>query len=152
MESGLTPLIFGERKITIEEVVKVSRTSLKVELSNDTGFVSKIEQGVRFLEQLLKEEGHIYGVTTGYGDSCTVEVPDHLVDELPMHLSRFHGCGLGDFFSPEQGRAILAARLISLSQGYSGVSWDLLNLLVAMLNNNIIPVIPQEGSVGASGD
>lgn len=152
MESGLTPLIFGGNKITIEEVVKVSRTGLKVRLSKDAVFVNKIDQGVRFLEQLLQEEGHIYGVTTGYGDSCTVEVPDHLIDELPMHLSRFHGCGLGDFFSPEQGRAILAARLVSLSQGYSGVSWDLLNLLVAMLNHDIIPMIPQEGSVGASGD
>ena len=50
-----------------------------------------------FLERLLKEEGVIYGVTTGYGDSCTVAIPPNLVDELPLHLTRFHGCGLGEY-------------------------------------------------------
>ena len=152
MGSGSNKLSFGAQKISIEDIVRVAHQGTPVELSTDTLFTKKVDEGVRFLDQLLKEEGHIYGVTTGYGDSCTVEVPLSLVDELPMHLTRFHGCGLGNYFSQEQGRAILAARLVSLSQGYSGVSWDLLNLLVDMLNNEIIPVIPEEGSVGASGD
>ena len=152
MGSGLNTVSFGAQKITIEDVVRIAHEGTRVELSNDPLFTKKVDEGVRFLDQLLKEEGHIYGVTTGYGDSCTVEVPFSLVDELPIHLTRFHGCGLGDYFTPENGRAILAVRLVSLSQGYSGVSWDLLNLLVDMLNNQIIPVIPEEGSVGASGD
>lgn len=54
-----------------------------------------IQRGADFLDQLLEEEGVIYGVTTGYGDSCLVEIPPHQVHELPLHLSRFHGCGLG---------------------------------------------------------
>ncbi|MEP1448360.1 MAG: aromatic amino acid ammonia-lyase [Paraglaciecola sp.] len=152
MGSGSNKLSFGAQKISIEDIVRVAHQGTPVELSTDTLFTKKVDEGVRFLDQLLKEEGHIYGVTTGYGDSCTVEVPLSLVDELPMHLTRFHGCGLGNYFSLEQGRAILAARIVSLSQGYSGVSWELLNLLVDMLNNQIIPVIPEEGSVGASGD
>ncbi|WP_299081992.1 histidine ammonia-lyase [uncultured Paraglaciecola sp.] len=152
MGSGLNTVSFGAQRITIEDVVRIALHDTQVELSNAPSFTQKVDAGVSFLDQLLKEEGHIYGVTTGYGDSCTVEVPLSLVDELPMHLTRFHGCGLGEFFSPEEGRAILATRLVSLSQGYSGVSWDLLNLLVDMLNKHIIPVIPQEGSVGASGD
>lgn len=152
MGSGLNKVSFGAHKISIEDIVRIAHQGTPVELSTDTLFTKKVDEGVRFLDQLLKEEGHIYGVTTGYGDSCTVEVPLSLVDELPMHLTRFHGCGLGDYFSQDKGRAILAVRLVSLSQGYSGVSWDLLNLLVEMLNNQIIPVIPEEGSVGASGD
>lgn len=152
MESSLNKVCLGSNKITIEDVVSIAKSGTQVVLSDDELFRKRIDQGVKFLDKLLEEDGHIYGVTTGYGDSCTVEVPLSLVDELPIHLTRFHGCGLGEFFSIEEGRAILAARLISLSQGFSGVSWDLLNLLVAMLNQNIIPVIPQEGSVGASGD
>ncbi|KXI29324.1 HAL/PAL/TAL family ammonia-lyase [Paraglaciecola hydrolytica] len=152
MGSNLNAISFGAGKINIDDIVRIAKSDEKVALSKDALFTKRIDEGVRFLDQLLKEEGHIYGVTTGYGDSCTVEVPLDLVHELPIHLTRFHGCGLGNFFSPEQGRAILVTRLVSLSQGYSGVSWDLLNLLVAMLNNNIIPVIPEEGSVGASGD
>ncbi|WP_040394491.1 HAL/PAL/TAL family ammonia-lyase, partial [Catenovulum agarivorans] len=143
---------FGAQRISIEDIVNIAFKSAPAKLSSDATFAKKIDAGVAFLDKLLKEEGHIYGVTTGYGDSCTVDVPLSLVEELPMHLTRFHGCGLGDFFDHEQGRAIVASRLVSLSQGYSGVSWDLLNLLVEMLNQDIIPVIPQEGSVGASGD
>jgi histidine ammonia-lyase len=152
MGSSFNAVSFGAGKIKIDDIVRIAKSDEKVALSKDALFIKRIDEGVRFLDQLLKEEGHIYGVTTGYGDSCTVEVPLELVHELPIHLTRFHGCGLGNFFSPEQGRAILATRLVSLSQGFSGVSWELLNLLVAMLNNNIIPVIPEEGSVGASGD
>lgn len=152
MESNPNPIFFGGGRLDIQDIVSLAQQRSTAELTDDKEFATKIDAGVRFLDQLLKEDGHIYGVTTGYGDSCTVEVPLSLVDELPIHLTRFHGCGLGEFFSKEQGRAILAARLASLSQGYSGVSWDLLNLLVAMLKHDIIPVIPQEGSVGASGD
>lgn len=142
----------GSRKLSIEDITAIAQTPVDLELSEDAGFSQRIDAGVQFLDKLLAEDGHIYGVTTGYGDSCTVEVPLSLVDELPIHLSRFHGCGLGDFFSKVEARAILATRLTSLAQGYSGVSWDLLKLLVEMLNRDIIPVIPQEGSVGASGD
>ncbi|MCU4676655.1 aromatic amino acid ammonia-lyase [Catenovulum sp. 2E275] len=152
MDSKQKTIQFGSNRIQIEDIINIAQTQNPVALSDNALFCQRIDKGVAFLDQLLKEEGHIYGVTTGYGDSCTVEVPLNLVHELPVHLTRFHGCGLGELFSNAQGRAILAARLVSLSQGYSGVSWDLLNLLVEMLNHNIVPVIPQEGSVGASGD
>jgi len=145
-------ILFGEGNLTIEDIVNVSKSHDPVALSKAEDFRQRIDSGVKFLDQILREEGHIYGVTTGYGDSVMFEVPPELIEELPMHLTRFHGCGLGDFFTPEQSRAILATRLTSLTRGYSGVSWNLLDLLVELLNRNILPVIPQEGSVGASGD
>lgn len=145
-------IVFGNSQLSIEDIVSIATNHADVSLSNDEQFTRKIDTAVAFLDRLLEEDGVIYGVTTGYGDSVTRGVPLHLVNALPLHLSRFHGCGLGDFFTETQGKAILAARLASLAKGYSGVSWDLLHLLVAMVNNNIIPVIPQEGSVGASGD
>lgn len=144
--------VFGHERLSIEDIVAIAINGVEVGLSDDATFTHKVDAGVRFLEKLLAEDGVIYGVTTGYGDSCTVGIPGELAGELPLHLIQFHGCGLGEHFSLAQGRAIVAARLCSLSQGYSGVSWDLLDLLVALLNHNIIPVIPQEGSVGASGD
>jgi len=143
---------FGASFLTIEDIVAIANEKTKVTLSGDSNFTQKIDEGVKFLDTLLKEDGVIYGVTTGYGESCTVDIPASLAHELPLHLTRFHGCGMGDYFSPSQGRAILATRLASLSQGYSGVSWDLLNQITSFLNCNIVPVIPQEGSVGASGD
>jgi len=150
--SASNSVCFGHERLSIEDIVSIFKEDNKVCLTGNSHFAAKIDKGVAFLDQLLKEDGNIYGVTTGYGDSCTVDIPMALVEELPMHLTRFHGCGLGQFFSIPQGKAILAARLASLSQGFSGVSWDLLNLLVELINREIIPVIPQEGSVGASGD
>ena len=160
LETGLSqpaqtakPVIsFGKGRISIEQINAIAGQAAPVGLSDDTHFAEKINAGVAFLDKLLQEDGVIYGVTTGYGDSVTVKVPLSQVYELPIHLTRFHGCGLGEHFTPEQGRAILATRLCSLSQGYSGVSFELLNLLVAFLNHDIVPCIPQEGSVGASGD
>ncbi len=144
-------ITFGAERLTIEDVVAISNGA-NAELNNSSAFNDKIDRGVAFLERLLKEEGVIYGVTTGYGDSCTVAIPPELVDELPLHLTRFHGCGLGENLDKQQARAVLATRLCSLSQGVSGVSHDLLNQIVTLINQDIAPRIPQEGSVGASGD
>ncbi|WP_240776273.1 HAL/PAL/TAL family ammonia-lyase [Nitrincola alkalilacustris] len=151
-DNSVDKICFGEGRITIEQINLIARRRLTVSLSSSAEFAHKIDSAVAFLDKLLEEDGVIYGVTTGYGDSCTVKVPLSQVYELPIHLTRFHGCGLGDNFSPQEGRAILATRLCSLTQGYSGVSWDLLRQLTLFLNQDVVPVIPQEGSVGASGD
>ncbi|HAS6180661.1 TPA: histidine ammonia-lyase [Vibrio vulnificus] len=144
-------ITFGQGRLTIEDVAAIAQGA-KATLNNSVEFTAKIDHGVAFLERLLKEEGVIYGVTTGYGDSCTVAIPPQLVEELPLHLTRFHGCGLGKILTHEQARAVLATRLCSLSQGVSGVSHDLLNQIVTLINHDISPRIPEEGSVGASGD
>ncbi len=145
-------ITFGNKTLTVEDIVNLASKNKRAELCNSPRFLKKIQAGAAFLDELLADEGVIYGVTTGYGDSCTVPVALPLVDELPIHLSRFHGCGLGKYFDQQTTRAILATRLCSLSKGYSGVSFALLERLVLMLNEDVLPLIPEEGSVGASGD
>ncbi len=152
MKEHSTLVSFGEKPLTIDDILSIARGDSKVRLSANEEFQNKVRKGAQFLENLLKEDGVIYGVTTGYGDSCTVNVPAHLVHELPVHLTRYHGCGLGRYFNEEQTVAILATRLASLSQGYSGVRWQLLEQLTELINHRITPLIPEEGSVGASGD
>ena len=114
--------VFGQQRLSIEDIVHIALEQGAVALTSDRQFANKIDSAVAFLDKLLEDDGVIYGVTTGYGDSVTVKVPLDLVNELPLHLTRFHGCGLGDVFNQAQGRAILATRLTSLSQGYSGVA------------------------------
>lgn len=143
---------FGASPITIEEVVSIANGAGVVTLTDDQNQLNKIQASAKFLDDLWREDGVIYGVTTGYGDSCTVTVPAHLVEELPIHLTRFHGCGMGRYFDETYGRAILAARTVSLVQGFSGVRLELLQTLIEMMNRGIVPVVPEEGSVGASGD
>ncbi|MES2117929.1 MAG: aromatic amino acid ammonia-lyase [Pseudomonadota bacterium] len=143
---------FDQQRLTIEDIVDIAQGRAVAALSDDPEFRATIARGADFLDRLLREEGTVYGVTTGYGDSCTVTVPAELVPELPHHLYTYHGCGLGAYFDPAQTRAILAARLASLSKGYSGVSVELLLQITRLLDAGLLPLIPSEGSVGASGD
>jgi histidine ammonia-lyase len=145
-------IIFGERWISIENITGIADGEAVAVLNAAPEFIQKINRGAEFLARLWQEKGVIYGVTTGYGDSCNTEVPHDLVAELPLHLTRFHGCGLGDYFTVPQTRAIIAVRLTSLALGKSGVRYLLLKHLELLLQHGIYPLIPSEGSVGASGD
>lgn len=143
---------FDRGRLTIADIVAIAEGSASASLSDAPEFRVMIARGADFLDRLLREEGTIYGVTTGYGDSCTVTVQPELVAELPRHLYTFHACGLGEYLSPAQTRAVIATRLASLCKGFSGVSVELLEQLTRLLQSDILPRIPSEGSVGASGD
>lgn len=145
-------ITFDKNKLTIEDINSIAQQKTKIKISDEAAYQNRIKAGHEFLNELLKKEGKIYGVTTGYGDSCTTDIPLDLVDELPIQLSRFHGCGMGKTFSHEQARAIMAVRLCSIAKGFSGVTLELLQQIALLLNQDIAPIIPQEGSVGASGD
>jgi histidine ammonia-lyase len=143
---------FDNGPLKIEDIVDIAERAACVVLSDAPEFCSAIARGADFLDRLLREDGTIYGVTTGYGDSCTVAVPLELVAELPRHLYTYHGCGLGEYLTPVQTRAVIVTRLASLCKGFSGVSLELLQQIVRLLQSDVLPLIPSEGSVGASGD
>ncbi|WP_164691480.1 HAL/PAL/TAL family ammonia-lyase, partial [Pseudomonas viridiflava] len=145
-------ITFGERALRIEDVLTLANRQAPTVLQSDEAFRERIAKGARFLDSLLDKEGVIYGVTTGYGDSCVVAVPLEHVEALPRHLYTFHGCGLGKLLDAQATRAVLAARLQSLCQGVSGVRVELLERLQAFIDQDVLPLIPEEGSVGASGD
>ena len=145
-------VVDGRHPLTIEDVVAVARGEANARLSDADDFLARIGRGADLVDRLIAEDGVVYGVSTGYGDSCTVAIPPALVHELPHHLYAYHGVGLGRFLDADETRAVLLARLVSLAQGSSGVSVALLRQLQALLQHDILPRIPAEGSVGASGD
>jgi len=152
MHDTVNPVVFDGRLLCIEDIADLADRRRGALLSDDPKFRARIQAGADFVARLLAEDGVIYGVTTGYGDSCTVVVPPHLVAELPHRLYTYHGIGAGRHLDPAETRAVLAARLASLCRGMSGVGVALLEQLVALLRHDILPLIPAEGSVGASGD
>ena len=143
---------FDSARLTIENIVDIAEGSATAVLSDAPEFRAAVAHGADFIDRLLSTEDSIYGVTTGFGDSCTVPVRSELVAELPRHLYTFHGCGLGEYFGPAETRAIIATRLASLCKGFSGVSVALLEQMIRLLRSDVLPRIPSEGSVGASGD
>jgi histidine ammonia-lyase len=142
----------GKDRLTIETLVKTALQKDVLRLCESADFVKKIERGPHFIDEVLAANGGIYGVTTGYGDSCTEQVAAAHYYDLPLNLTRYHGCGLGAHFDRETTRAIMIVRLNTLAEGYSGVSMELLRYIAFFIEHDILPLIPQEGSVGASGD
>jgi len=145
-------LIVGNGPISLDDIVEVARGNLVVELGRSDEFVARIERSMGFLQDYLDRGIPVYGVTTGFGGSCGHRLHANRTRHLGNNLLKYHGCGTGEPLGIEETRATMLCRLICLVQGYSGVSWGLLEQLVAFLNKGVTPVVPQQGSVGASGD
>ena len=148
-------MIFGSSNLIIDSKYKkyeeiVNATSVK--LSNDKEFARDFLLGHQFLMEEIRLGKPVYGVTTGYGSSGKNYLSFEDTQTLQKNLYRFHGCGVGENLSYEIARYAVLIRLISLSKGHSGISFELLERLELLLEKEIIPIIPSLGSVGASGD
>ena len=148
----LSTIEVGPRPLTIEQVVELAQGRSQVALSNDGAWRRRVKAGRDHLVARAGRAEVVYGVTTGVGDSCDNVVPVELAAEMQLNLLRFHGCGTGRLLTEEETAAVLAARLASLCSGWSAVRELLLQRLCDLLNHRLLPCIPSEGSVGASGD
>ena len=101
---------------------------------------------------LIAQEIPIYGVTTGFGDSAHRQISPAKTAELQQNLLRFMGCGTGPLAPPEVVRVTMLLRANCLAKGNSGVRVELVQRLLDLLNNDVVPQIPERGSCGASGD
>lgn len=151
MPATETPIIVGGRRLSLDAVCAVARGA-PLALEGSEAFQQRINRGAQLLAQFIAAGEPVYGVNTGYGDSCTVAIPARLLEELPAHLVRYHGCGLGAYFDEHTTIAILVTRLSSLATGFSGVRMEVLTQLESLIRYRLAPLIPEEGSVGASGD
>lgn len=138
--------------LTISDVVNISKGTLKLELSPDKEWVEIFNKGSQAITSVCEKGLKIYGITTGFGDSVDRDVSVEKATQLQYNLAKYHGCGLGNKLSPLLARAVMVCRLASLKNGFSGVRISLLERIVELLEKDIVPVIPEEGSVGASGD
>ncbi|HEX9615302.1 MAG TPA: histidine ammonia-lyase [Bacteroidota bacterium] len=111
-----------------------------------------VDASRKVVERWIRNNETVYGVTTGFGEFSNVRINRADLERLQENLILSHAAGAGDPLPPEIVRAMMALRINALAKGYSGIRWATLDLLVQMLNRNIIPVIPSQGSVGASGD
>jgi histidine ammonia-lyase len=145
-------VVFGGRPLTLEQIRDVAQGRARARLNPEPAYRARLEASRASLERQLRAGRVVYGVTTGVGESCENAVPPELTDEMSTNLFRFHGVGTGAPLSDEEAAAVVAARIASLACGHSGVRPLVIERLVALLENKILPRIPAEGSVGASGD
>lgn len=138
--------------LSLETVLALTYGLYKIKLDHDPSYLERLGGGAEILEQKINQGKVIYGVTTGFGDSCQTQVPKEWIDDLPLNLVRFHGCGTGRLLTELESAAVLVVRLASLAKCWSGVRPVLLKRICQLLNHRVLPCIPAEGSVGASGD
>jgi histidine ammonia-lyase len=112
----------------------------------------RVQQSRRCLEQLVATGATIYGVNTGFGKLANQSIPPDEVLALQENLLRSHAVGMGPLLSPNVSRLAMALRIQALAKGFSGVTVELLETLIEMYNRGVVPAIPEQGSVGASGD
>jgi len=104
------------------------------------------------IDRILAEKRVVYGINTGFGQFATVVIAEDQLAQLQLNLIRSHAAGVGEPISVEQTRALMAARINCLLKAHSGIRPEPIELLRDCLNRNVLPVIPGQGSVGASGD
>lgn len=142
-------LIHGDG-LTVDDLYSVAVLGESVEI--DEGQLKIVDETCKRIQQWGAEGHPIYGVTTGFGEMVTMAIPPRFENLLQENLLRSHAAGGGPAFADDVVRAIQVARLNCLSKGYSGIGVDTLRLMGSLLNAGIHPVVPEQGSLGASGD
>jgi len=144
------PVTLDGHSLAIADVVAVARRNAPVAL--DPGARDAVKQSRRAVEAAVERGETIYGVNTGFGKLAHVRIPPEQARQLQLNLIRSHASGVGEPLGQDAVRAMMLLRANVLARGTSGVRPVLPELLVEMLNRNIHPTVPSQGSVGASGD
>ena len=141
----------SNKHLTIEKVNEIVSKGLKLELSKESE--AAIVKCRKFLDSKMEDIGRpVYGVTTGFGSLCNITIPAEDLSQLQHNLVMSHACGTGETVRPEIVKLMLLLKVQSLSYGYSGVQLVTVQRLIDMFNNDVLPVVYQQGSLGASGD
>ena len=146
----MSKVFIDGRTLTYEDVVAVARGYKSVDIASEVR--DQVERTRRVLEDILAQDRVIYGVNTGFGHLASVRISDEELCKLQENLIISHAAGTGDPFPDEVVRAMILLRANSLARGLSGVRYELIEALVSLANYDICPIIPEQGSLGASGD
>lgn len=144
--------VFGKDVVSLTAVLDLAYGRACAQLDSSAEYRARLAAGQAAIAKQVGSGESVYGVNTGVGASVQNAIPDDLYQELPLNLLRFHGCGVGRILAPDEAAAVVAVRLASLARGFSGVRETVLQRLCDFLNLRLLPCIPAEGSVGASGD
>jgi histidine ammonia-lyase len=146
----LEPVLLNGSRLGLEELEAVARAGRPVALTEPAR--AAVARARTVVADAIERGTVVYGVTTGFGSFADVVVPRDRLRELQLNLVRSHAAGVGDPLGEPETRALMLLRANVLAKGFSGIRPQTLDLLIAMINSRVHPVIPCQGSVGASGD
>jgi histidine ammonia-lyase len=138
------------RQLSLAAIERVARGQAQVQVADSARV--RIEASRRVIEEIIEGEAVVYGVNTGFGKLSEVHIARSDLRQLQLNLVRSHACGIGQPLSESEVRAMMLLRANVLTLGFSGIRLEVIELLVEMLNRGVYAMIPEKGSVGASGD
>ncbi|AMO86514.1 Histidine ammonia-lyase [Solibacillus isronensis B3W22] len=138
------------QNLSIEQLGNILYNGEKIEIAEEAKV--RVVKSREAVERIVQQDKTVYGINTGFGKFSDVKIAEHEVSKLQVNLIRSHACGFGEPFSEHVAKAMMVLRLNALLKGLSGIRLEVLERLLWMINEEVIPVIPQQGSLGASGD
>lgn len=144
------PVVVDGREKTVDEIARVARSGEEVSMPESTR--AEVLRSRAIVEDLVRRNARVYGVTTGFGKFADVSISPEDIRALQENLVVSHAVGVGQEFSGDEVRAAILLRANALAKGMSGVRAEVVDGLIALLNRGVTPVVPEKGSVGASGD
>ena len=138
------------KTMTLTEIATVALGDTPVKVSSSAS--PRILASRKVIEDIVARDAVVYGVSTGFGKLSDVRIPRGKLGQLQLNLVRSHACGIGNPLSEPEVRAMMLLRANVLALGFSGIRLEIIGMLCDLLNHHVCPVIPEKGSVGASGD
>lgn len=141
---------YGSEFLTVSKTLAISKGTIKGILNEETR--QKIKESSAIVEKIALSDKAVYGINTGFGPLCTSMISAEDTKKLQENILKSHAVGVGLPIDDEISRIMLVLKLQALAQGYSGIQEATLDRMIWHLENDVIPVVPKQGSVGASGD
>ena len=141
---------YGIDRLSSGKVLSILRGELKASIDQEA--LEKIDSSHRIVLQTAKGDHAVYGINTGFGPLCDTVISKENTSEFQRKLLLSHALGVGEPIDPELAKLMLILKVHSLAQGYSGISIDVLERILWHIEQDVIPLVPEQGSVGASGD
>ncbi|WP_033398237.1 histidine ammonia-lyase [Fusobacterium russii] len=150
MEVFILELVLSSKKITLDDLINVTRNGYKVSISEEA--YQRIDKARTLVDKYVEEGKVSYGITTGFGKFAEISISKEQTGQLQKNIVMSHACSVGEPMADDVARGIVLLRAVNLAKGYSGVRRVVVETLVEMLNKHVTPWIPEKGSVGSSGD
>jgi histidine ammonia-lyase len=141
---------YGIDHLTVDKVLAIANGNLKAEITNEAK--KKVNECREKVETMANSDAAVYGINTGFGPLCDVQITPEETSKLQENLLITHAVGVGEPIDKLLSKIMMICKVHALCQGFSGVRLEMINRIIYFIDNDILPVVPEQGSVGASGD
>lgn len=141
---------YGSDHLTTSIALKIARGQVKAILSKET--IDQINQSAQYVKEITEKETTVYGINTGFGPLCTTKISAEDTETLQYNILKSHSVGVGNPIASELSKLMMILKVHSLAQGFSGIQLSTVERIIWHIDHDAIPLVPEKGSVGASGD